>query len=69
MNILSRRMDRLESKAPPTVKTWARVIWNPFVETEAEARARDLPPGFEGKVILRKIITPAPRAEGTTDHE
>ncbi len=69
MNPLTRRLDRLETKSPSKAAAWARVIWNPFVETEAEARARDLPPGFEGKVILRKIITPAPRAEGTTDHE
>jgi len=51
------------------VKTWARVIWNPFVETEAEAMARDLPPGFDGNIIVRKIITPAPKAKATTGHE
>lgn len=66
---LRTRLDRLEARSPAKLKTWARVIWNPFVETEAEARARDLPPGFAGMVILRKIITPDPRAERTTDHE
>lgn len=69
MNILSRRIDRLESKSPAKVTAWARVLWNPFLETEAEAMARDLPPGFNGNIVVRKIITPAPTSEGTTDHE
>ena len=63
MNALSRRLDRLESKSPADPKPWARVIWNPDLETEAEAKARDLPDGFDGNVMVIRLVSPGSLAK------
>lgn len=58
MNRLGSRLDRLEAKVPADLKPWERVIWDPECETLEEAKARDLPPGYGGQVVVVKLICP-----------
>ena len=69
MNALTRRLDRLEAKAPADLKPWERVVWDPECETLEEAKARDLSPGFEGNVIIVRLVSPKRVHNGPAHHE
>ena len=69
MNALTRRMDRLEAKVPADLKPWECVIWDPECETLEEAKARDLPPGYEGQVVIVRLVTPESGRKGQPPRE
>ena len=69
MNRLETRLGRLEAKAPANLKPWERVIWDPECETLEEAKARDLPTGYDGNLIIVRIFTPESARKTQPPHE
>ncbi|MEI6871751.1 MAG: hypothetical protein WCL08_05660 [Verrucomicrobiota bacterium] len=69
MNRLEARLDRLEAKAPADVTPWELVIWDPDCETLEEAKARDLPPGFDGHVTIVRLVAPGSVRKELARHE
>ncbi|OXE35176.1 MAG: hypothetical protein CGW95_15470 [Phenylobacterium zucineum] len=67
---LKTRLDRLEEKAGGhDLMRLHVVIWDQELETEAEARARDLPPGYDGDVFIVRLVTPESVRKETARHE
>lgn len=58
MNRLETRLGRLEAKAPADLKLWEYVVWDPMLENLDEAKARDLPPGYDGNLIVVRLVSP-----------